>query len=491
MRRDQSVLLFSPLLLPAMGLVAGIILGDSGIASRLPLSPLAMLVLLLLAALLSRRWPLVQSVAIVCCFAAVGMTLMCRAQSRSHYTFDDEYHLIEAVVESEPVEKPRTYAADILLPQHHRRMKCYISKDARSSHIHVGDGLRMLCRVSPNSEWRNGTFDYSRYLTIHGFSGRVYVAADDWQPCDTISMSFLERLKLRFLSYRQHLLTVYRRQLSDADAYGIVAAMALGDKSAVNDRLRQTYAVTGASHVLALSGLHLGIVYGLLSLMLMGYGRRRLGMLVTLAAVWAFVLLTGMSVSVLRAATMVTVYGLMTLLRRESSSVNSLALAAMLLLLVNPYTLFDVGFQLSFASVLAILVIVPLFERLLPDGYMLTHRLQGWLLGLLFVSVAAQVGTAPLVAYYFGRLPLYFLVTNLVAIPGATVILYLSLLTVMVPQAGWLLTHAASLLNRALTAISQWPHASIEGLQPSAVQVALTYVVVACLLQCANIVTRR
>ena len=193
----------------------------------------------------------------------------------------------------------------------------------------------------------------------------------------------------------------------DSDAYAVVAAMTLGDKSALSQELREVYSVTGASHVLALSGLHLGIIYMLLTLLLGGSRFFTFSPFhfFTLSAIWSFVFLVGMPVSVVRSATMLTVYALLSLGHRDKMSVNTLAFTALLVLIVSPLSLFDIGFQMSYLSVFAILLMVPLSERLFPVGYLMTHRVIRWLWGMVAVSCAAQIGVAPLVAYYFGRLP--------------------------------------------------------------------------------------
>ena len=164
-------------------------------------------------------------------------------------------------------------------------------------------------------------------------------------------------------------------------------------------------------------------------------------------------------------------------------SVNTLAFTALLVLIVSPLSLFDIGFQMSYLSVFAILLIVPLSERLFPVGYLMTHRVIRWLWGMVAVSCAAQIGVAPLVAYYFGRLPVYFLLTNFIVIPAATLILWLSPLVFLFPSLAYLLLYIVSVLNTLLSTIASIPGASIDGLHPTKLQTTMTYVViVACYL---------
>ena len=292
------------------------------------------------------------------------------------------------------------------------------------------------------------------------------------------SVSRLDRSKTYFLAQRAKLLDRLSESGVDGSVYAVVAAMTLGDKSQLTKELRDTYAVSGASHILALSGLHLGIIYTLLSLLL---SRRRwqvISQVVIIVCIWLFVFLVSMSASVVRSAVMITVYALLSLGHRDKMSVNTLAFAAIVMLLFNPKSLFDVGFQLSFMAVLAILLFYPLFESVWSQQFLFGHRLFRWLWTTLAVSCAAQIGVAPLIAYYFGRFSCYFLLTNLVVVPAATLILYLSLLVLLIPSLAYLLIYIVDALNQLLLWITMLPGTSIEGLHPTLLQVWMTYVII-------------
>ena len=292
-------------------------------------------------------------------------------------------------------------------------------------------------------------------------------------------MSRLDHSKTFFLMQRTKLLDRLSENGVDGGVYAVVAAMALGDKSQLTKELKDTYAVTGASHVLALSGLHLGIIYTLLSLLL---SRRRwqvVSQVVIIVCIWLFVFLVGLSASVVRSAVMLTVYALLSLGHRHKMSVNTLAFAAIVMLLFNPMSLFDIGFQLSFLAVLAILLFYPLFEGVWSQSFLMDHRAFRWLWTMLAVSCAAQIGVAPLIAYYFGRFSNYFLLTNLVVVPAATLILYLSLVVLLIPAFAYLLIYVVNALNRLLVWMAALPGASLEGLHPTLIQVSMVYVIIA------------
>ena len=291
-------------------------------------------------------------------------------------------------------------------------------------------------------------------------------------------MSRIDRSKIFFLRQRAKLLERLKEDGMEGDAYAVVAAMALGDKSALTKELRNVYSVTGASHVLALSGLHLGIIYTLISFLIVGRRWQTVSQLFCILSIWAFVFLVGMSVSVVRSAIMLTVYALLSLGHRDKMSVNTLAFAAMVMLLVNPRSLFDIGFQMSFVAVLSILLWLPVFMGVFSERFLMEHRWVKWCWGMVAVSVAAQTGVAPLIAYYFGRFSSYFLLTNFIVIPAATLILYLSLVVLLIPRLAYLLIYIVTKLDAVLAYITTIPGASIDGLHPTLLQVSMVYVII-------------
>ena len=471
----------SPLFLPAVTFIVGIVVGDHTGSTAVWW---AMLSVSAVAVLATWREATLQSLAILLCMASLGGVRSSSVrQQHDRVTWPDGTVRFQAVVVSEPVEKPKTVAVDVVMVSNGRRVKCYVAKNDRSRRLQIGDRLQVSSHVERLQEWRRGSFDYRLYLEVHGFSGQTFVWADGWQLLSPSweGISAWERLKLHFLCYRHQLLQRYRQSGIEDEEFAVVAAMTLGDKSAMTQELRDVYAVSGASHVLALSGLHLGIIYMLLSMLVMGRRFRFVAQALVVLGIWSFALLVGLPASVVRAAVMISVYALLSLLGRNRMSVNALALAAIFILLVSPDSLFDVGFQLSFAAMLAILTVQPLLERLVRREWLFDHPVVRWLWGLTTVSLAAQVGTAPLVAYYFGRFSTWFLLTNLIVIPATTAVLYVALASLLLPVLTVVLVRIVGWLDSALSYIAALPFASIEGLRPSALQVAMLYVIIVAL----------
>ena len=480
----------APLLRLAVCLMAGIVIGNNVEAGHWLLPVLAGAVVL---ALLLWKKALLQSVAIAVCFVLLGWLLTARQKESLRVQWPEEEVKYEAVVLSEPQEKPKTMAVDIMLVKSGQKLKGYFYKDERSRGLRIGDGLSIQSRIRENSNWHRGAFDYRRYLEIHGFTGSTFVSSWKWQKARVSleGLSRLERTKLYFLRLRTRLLKRLAVDESSEDQYAVVAAMALGDKSALTKELREVYAVTGASHVLALSGLHLGIIYTLLSLLIVGRRWQMVSQMLIVLCIWAFVFLVGMSTSVVRSATMLTVYALLSLGYRDKMTVNTLAFTAIVMLMVHPLSLYDVGFQMSFMAVLAILVFMPLLEGLFPTEYLLTHQSVRWLWSMVAVSVSAQIGVAPLIAYYFGRFSTFFLLTNFIVIPAATLILWLSPVVLLFPSLAYLLLYIVKCLNTVLGQMAAWPGASIEALHPTVLQTVMIYVVILCITYILTIVGYR
>lgn len=465
-----------PLLPVSFCLMAGIAVGHWW-QPDFPLLPL--LVATLIVAFACHRRALLQTLVIAVCCVILGMALSQRQPDDGVSVAGQE---LSAVVLSEPAERPKTIGVDVLafgcgqdgcsIPsfRNGRILRCYIAKDERSRTLGLGDEIVLTVRPPRGNSHTQPSRPHGRA----GSASFFFVGSRDWHPGGTAlsQLSRWQRLRLWFLCKRHVLLQKYHEMNAAKEEYAVLAAMTLGDKSGQMKELRDTYSVSGASHILAISGLHVGIVYMLLTWFMLGRRRSWLLQVVLVAAIWAFALLTGLSASVTRAATMISVYAVFSGRGGRASGLNILCFAAIVMLVADAGTLFDVSFQLSFAAVFAILLFMPLLQSLCQPQ----NRVLRWVWNIMLVSTCAQMGTAPLVAYYFGRLPVYFLLTNLFVIPAATVILFGSLLSLVFPLAGVALLWVVRLMNGLLRLIASLPGASIDGLRPTPLQVALTYV---------------
>lgn len=305
------------------------------------------------------------------------------------------------------------------------------------------------------------------------------------------SLSSFERTILKAQDFKQQAeQQLHTLHIGEQD-FAVIAAMAMGDKSALNQETKEAYSISGTSHILAVSGLHIGIIFQLIILLLGGKRRSKLTIILSTTIVWAYVIFIGFPASAVRAATMLSIYSMVLLSLRPDPTLNTLALAYIIMVLVNPFNIFDIGFQMSFLAVGSILLFYPLFFCLLSSHSNIIRAI--W--GLFCVSLAAQIGTLPLIVFYFGRISCYSLITSFIAIPAATLILYLCVLLFILSPLTYIsflassieglmqlvmnvLTSITQFINTAFRLTSMLPGASIEHVHLSLLQLAILYVAI-------------
>ena len=487
-----------PFLRVALMLVVGVVVGEAYSSSVAQIVYASVAVALVVASLFCWRKPVLQT-----CLVFVAVTVV-GAWYTAHYVKVHETVLPKHDVEtrvavmSRPVVKGRVVRFDALGVGgacNGRMLKVTLLRDDGvpcADSVRLGDGLVLWSVLkSPADVTRSqrGRFDYSLWLRTHDFVAQTFVLPGNWKTevLRLTSVSKVQRLRLAALRLRDRLLKNIGSTLDD-ETLAVVSAMALGDKSSLDKELKERYSVSGASHLLALSGLHLSVIYVVLSLIVVRRRWNVWGQVAAVAAIWGYVLLVGMPASVVRAALMITLYASAAAAGNDGMVGNNIGIAATLMLLFNPYCLWDVGFQMSFAAVLAIFVFFLPIYRVVPKEWTFTHCFGRWVWTVVAVSVAAQIGVAPLVLYYFGRFSCYFLLTNIVAIPLATVVIYLALTflcTSFVPYVstavalvlGW----AVKLLDWSVGAVASLPGASIDGLYVGRLQLFLIYVFIGCM----------
>ena len=309
-------------------------------------------------------------------------------------------------------------------------------------------------------------------------------------PADTMeaSPSMIQRAQANALEPRNQLVNTLSDKGLEQQELAVVSAMTLGDKSLIDKDLKNDYSRSGASHVLALSGLHLGIIYFVFSFMTARWRRRYhhwsrpVSEGLILITMWSYVVLVGMSPSVVRAAIMMTVYSLLSLQNRNRSSLNALAFTAIIMLVADPMILFNISFQLSFVAVAFILLYQGRIYSLIPSS---THPIVKWCWRFLSVSLAAQLGVAPLTAYYFHQIPSYFLLSSLVVMVFTPLIIYLSLLFFLLMWLpvvqSWLVVPLSWLVhiqNTCLQGVSSLSGSTIVTPSLHPLQVCLIYIII-------------
>ena len=285
-------------------------------------------------------------------------------------------------------------------------------------------------------------FDYRGFLAKKGIHFRHQIGNEFFK----IDSTGIHHPRFVLDRMGHSLSQLIQTHVSTRQSQQIAFALLLGQKGSLDKDTREAYSDTGTMHILAVSGLHVGIIYAMLLLPVRGFKPgsriRTFYPIFVVLIIWVFALLTGFSASVVRAATMFTLMTMGQMKKRKSSIWNILAFSALLIIVSNPDAIFDIGFQLSYLAVAGIVGLQPLIVRWwLPQNSILEYF---WQLGA--VSLAAQLVTFPLSILYFHQFPTYFLVANLLVVPLAFLImsvgvpfLFLAWIPYVVEVLGWVL----------------------------------------------------
>ncbi len=348
-----------------------------------------------------------------------------------HFLRDSSEHGNAIVTLLEPpVEKDHSYKAlvsvmyisgDDSSSSVRGRAIIYFSKDTAASHLRYGDVVMIPHRFTAVAPPLNpDEFDYRKYLWFQEIYATEFVKSGDWikirakQGNRLLTLSFWLRDKCR---------EAFQKYIPADREEAVMEALVVGYRDGMSQEVQQAYANAGVVHILAVSGLHVGILYLVFDRMLFFMRRRknwkRWQSFFIVVLIWLFAFVTGLSGSVIRAATMFSLIALGKNWNRSANSFNTIAASAFLILLWNPFLLMDVGFQLSYAAVISISAFVPYMNWWMTRE----TRLGDSLWRTTSMSLAAQTGTLPLTLFYFKQFPVLFLLANIIVIPLSGVLL--------------------------------------------------------------------
>jgi competence protein ComEC len=408
------------------------------------------------------------------------------------HNYTDRSYTFQASLYEAPVEKPNTYRSFIRVnkvlkdgawQQCKGNLLVYFTKGEGSNGLRLGDV--MLIHIQPEVVKPPSNpleFNYKRYLSFRQVEHRATVKDYQW-----IKLEQVKETSLKYYAHqlRDYLLSQLREKGITGKNFGVGAALITGYENELTPDIVSAYAATGALHVLAVSGLHVGIIFMVLNVLLRFMEKSKRGKIVRyfiiITFLWFYAFLTGLSPSVMRAATMFTFILSGTVLDRNASTYNILAGSALFLLVVNPFLITEVGFQLSFCAVLGIVSFHRIFYNIWqPNNFLLN---QAW--NISCVSLAAQLATFPLGILYFHQFPNYFLLSNLIVIPMSSIILYSGVAFILFHQVpylsdalAWLLDMALLFINAIVHYFEDLPGAVMQGLSISTVETFSIYAII-------------
>ncbi|SEP92859.1 competence protein ComEC [Myroides profundi] len=345
----------------------------------------------------------------------------------------------------------------------------------RQDSLRVGDVISYYGRVGSIQQPKNlGQFDYRKYMQGKGIFIQSYVG-------DYFVVGHEVHWRYEILKLRRSLINkIYLDNSAlHENTKGLIMALLLGEKSYIDTTVLNQFKEVGVMHVLAISGLHVGLIYLVLARGLF-FLPKRVRSIVILVLLWFFVFLSGFSASVFRAVLMFTIYLASQLLRREQDLEHSIGLALFCSLCIYPYWVYDIGFQLSYLAVISIVYILPLFKKFYSKNKILQY-----IQGITYVSISVQVGLIPIQLYYFQQFSFLFLLANLIVIPLITVLIILGMVYLIAMWVDSLsivvsfcLNVLTDLLYRLIELVHRLDYFSFQNAQISFVQMALLLVLI-------------
>lgn len=326
-------------------------------------------------------------------------------------------------------------------------------------------------------------FNYKKYLANHQIYHQTFI-----NQGQIVSLPASAPNLVGFaIELRKSLVVKFQKYLRDPQAASLASTLILGYKSDLSKDVVDAYSKTGTLHVLSVSGMHVGIVFFVLAFLLKPLNRtqhlRLLKAFIIILIIWFYALITDFSPSVCRAAVMLSFVVLGKAINRNQNTYNLIAISAFVLLLYNPWYLFDVGFQLSYLAVLGLVFLHPKIYNAIYNKYWLPDQIWSYCA----LSLAAQLATFPISLYYFHQFPVYFLISNLLIVLPVIFIMYAGILFLFIPwpiilePLGTLLNSTIYMTNAALFYIEHLPFSTINSVWINPFQYLLMYVVAGCM----------
>ncbi|MCQ2286354.1 MAG: ComEC family competence protein [Bacteroidales bacterium] len=354
----------------------------------------------------------------------------------------------------------------------------YVKKNVKAKQLECGDHLIVKTQLEEVAPPDNPyAFDNQLFLKRKGIYFTGFVQSNGWKK-------MFESGSIR--RYAAKLQKILSKQFVQCglvgEEYAIITAILLGDDDTMDPSLKASYATAGVSHILCVSGMHVGIIYMILNFLLkpLDYApkTRTVKAILLLGFIWFYAALTGLSPSVKRAAAMFTFVTIGSLLRRNTDIFHSLFASLFIMLIINPLLIFEVGLQLSYAAVFGIVLLQPI----LTSVWTPKSKFGDYLWGLTTVSISAQIATFPLSVHYFGQFPNYFLISNLciiflsfIIVISGVITLVLSLLPILGSWSGLILSYEIRLMNFIVKSIDQLPGSLTANLSWNSFQITILY----------------
>lgn len=458
-RQKLPAVLKYPIGIITIFLALGIIAGHYfGLAQNIAfLIVIAALTLLIVSFLLSKRTfiPTIHfSVAVLFfsfCFGVSIQSVHFPPNHKLHYThfIHSDNPIIRGYVSErlKPNDYQERYYFEITSvnqnPVNGKILLTVVRDSTQNNYPHPGDSFIIADNPPPLSKPLNpDQFNYASYMEKQGVFHQLKLK-DNF-----ISTGTIKNFNYHLGNFRERLINSFKIHHYSPQVQNTLNALLLGQRQDMDSTTNNAYKNAGVLHILAISGLHFSVLFYLLTIFFKPFNRfkkhgRILRFLSIIIIIWGFAFITGLSASVMRSVVMFTIISLGQYLNRDTNIYNSVFISMLILLVANPYFIFDAGFQLSYLAVFAIIWLEPYYRKFSLSK----HKPISYITDIISVSLAAQIGVFPLSLYYFNQFPLLFLVANIIVIPLSNIILILGLFVVLL---NFIWTDAALIAGKAL-----------------------------------------
>ncbi|MGI8951264.1 MAG: ComEC/Rec2 family competence protein [Chitinophagaceae bacterium] len=415
------------------------------------------------------RW--MQGFIVLILFLFAGAIITCTKDIR-HYPiwFDKIYKedaIIKATLEEPLVDKAKSFKALATVnaikingawKSTAGKILIYFRKDSTRPLLDYGS--QIIFKKSLQTIFNSGNpgaFDYKRYCLFQDVQHQVFLQSNEYIILQNKNCNWLKNF---LFNIRDATIATLQKNIPNSKEQGVAEALLIGYRDDLDKTLVQAYSNTGVVHIIAISGLHLGLIYGLLVWLLAPFKAQRWHRftkpLLILLVLWIFTLVAGAVPSIMRSAVMFSFIVIGESLNRKTNVYNTLAASAFCMLLFDPFFLWDVGFQLSFAAVVSIVT----FYKYVYNWFWIKNKILNFIWRLNAVTISAQILTLPLILFHFHQFPNLFLITNFIAVPLSCFILYVELFMLIIAKWSW----PAGIVGKIISAFIWWMDAFIESI---------------------------
>lgn len=369
------------------------------------------------------------------------------------------------LINETPLEQSKFMKFSVKFIKYDESILLYLNKNLYSGKCEIGDTLIITLKpVAIDKTINRNNFDYAKYLKKRGIYSTAFVSRE--KPI--LKKNIKPNLRLSIIRARERTIEKLYKIIDNAEIHATMIALTTGVKSYLTKDIKKTFSSSGTMHLLAVSGLHVGFIYSIMIFISLIFGNFRYSViarsLFIISMLWAYAIFTGMAPSIERAVIMATVYQIGVLFEKKRNSLNALSISALIICIFNPGAVFDVGFQLSYAAVFSIIIINPFIGALLKPK----NKILKYIWSTISISTSCQIGTSFLTVYYFKFIPVYFMLSNLIAIPLSSLIIISTLLLVVTGGSGAesillpLVKFFIEILNKSMEIIASLPYSTID-----------------------------